>query len=184
MTAASEFSRMVQVADLPPKGTVRRERASRTECVALAERLGISALKRLSYEVHLTPRHDGLSVIADGRVTAQIEQICSVTMDPLDSDIDIPAQVRFEELPESANETDLEIDVDADDPPEPIINGSFDLGEAVVQLLALEIDPFPRTPGLPYEDLESRPRGSSTNESDKADEHPFAALEELRDKLK
>ena len=76
-----------------------------------------------------------------------------------------------------------DIDIDDEDPPEPMIGGRFDLGETMVQLVAQEIDPFPRKPGLPYADF-STATGHHEKDHAEPSENPFAVLENLKDKLR
>ena len=49
------------------------------------------------------------------------------------------------------------------------------MGEAIIQHLAFEIDPFPRIPGIPYRDVSSDENGKKNK--------PFARLSRLSDKL-
>ncbi len=66
---------------------------------------------------------------------------------------------------------EVEIDPNADDPPDPIEGGRIDLGALVVEHLALEIDPFPRKPGVVFEP----PAGGEPPS-------PFAALRDFKAK--
>ena len=46
---------------------------------------------------------------------------------------------------------EIAVDPDAEDPPDLIDEDRFDLGAYVVEHLALEIDPFPRKPGVVFD---------------------------------
>ena len=43
---------------------------------------------------------------------------------------------------------EINLTIDDDEVPEPLVGGIIDLGEAATEHLALEIDPFPRNPDL------------------------------------
>jgi len=56
------------------------------------------------------------------------------------------------------------------DPPDEIVNGRIDLGALTAEFLALGLDPYPRKPGVSFDE---------TAASDRSDS-PFAGLERLR----
>ena len=58
--------------------------------------------------------------------------------------------------------------VAADDAPEPLVDGTVDLGAIATEFLILGIDPYPRKPGAVFE---APPAGDGSA-------HPFAALVE------
>ena len=53
----------------------------------------------------------------------------------------IPVSLIFEEETADPDHPLKEVDVEADDPPEPMIDGEFDVGDKLVQLLPVEIPP-------------------------------------------
>ena len=59
---------------------------------------------------------------------------------------------------------------DEDEPPEPLVGGTVDLGAVAAEFLILGIDPYPRKDGAEF----AAPR------ADLAGEHPFAALAALK----
>ena len=110
-----------------------------------------------------------------GTLRAQLAQNCVATLEPLNTVVQTDISVRFSEDVQTGK-GDCEIGLDDEHPPETIIDGMVDVGEAIVQHLALEIDPFPRSSGAPYLDV-------SSDEKDLKNK-PFAELSGLRDKLK
>ena len=63
-----------------------------------------------------------------------------------------------------------------------MIDGQFDVGDTLVQLLAVEINPFPRKPGVSLDSMpEAKARLGSVKDSETG--NPFAALAALKDKL-
>lgn len=169
IVAPAEFSRVFRVDDLPLGGSTVTLVAGDAECTALARRFGVSALRGLTVTARMTPRpHErgvGRSARVEGRFEVEVEQSCVVTLEPVVGRVAERFVLVFAE--QAADEAEVAIDVDADDAPEPLIEGSFDLGEAVAELVALAIDPYPRAPGVVFE----APEGANAPR-----ESPFAVL--------
>jgi Uncharacterized ACR, COG1399. len=110
-------------------------------------------------------------------VRAEVEQACVVTLDPVPESIREVVDLRF--LPESEIEPvdeEVEIDVDAEDPPEPIVGATVDLGVLTTEFIAVGLDPYPRKQGVEFE-----PFIEDDGSEDEA-ESPFARLSALKDK--
>lgn len=137
---------------------------------AIAKELGLVRLDRLEADLDLSGWFDGVRI--DGRWRADITQTCGVSLD--DFDTALSGEFTLRAVPEASRhalppETELEIDIDADDPPDVLESDDIDLGAYVIEHLALEIDPFPRKPGAVFEPPEPEPEAS-----------PFAALLKLK----
>jgi len=174
---AAAIDLVVEVAELPPEGLTFAIDADEMQRAAMAARLGVDEISRLTASLKVT-RDSGDGVyLVEGEVRASLTQTCVVTLDPLAAEVDSPVLVRYAEFDDGGeDEIDWDLLPDDQDPPEPLRDGgTIDLGELVVEQLALEIDPFPRTPGLPYADRSSG--------GEEATENPFSALAALRDKL-
>ena len=96
-------------------------------------------------------------VKVEGTLRASLEQLCVVTLEPLEVVIDAGLFLHFSE---SAGEDygDWEVGPKDENPPEMIKEDIIDLGEAVVQQLALELAPYPRAPGVAFKDVSSDPQ--------------------------
>jgi len=160
MTA--EFSRIVQVARIR-EGMHRAVEATTSECRAVADRLGLNAVRHLCCGFDLDPAEDG-AVLATGKLRARVEQTCVVSLEAFDTEVIEDFRVRF--VP-AGTETD-DIDLEADDEI-PYEGAALDLGEAAVEQLALALEPFPRKPGA---EMPAAPE----------DAGPFAALARLRER--
>jgi uncharacterized metal-binding protein YceD (DUF177 family) len=174
-----EFSRPLDVSDIPSAGIVRDIGANADERAALARRFGLLALDRL--EAHLTIKmlDDGHCRVS-GRLFADVTQPCVVSLEPVPAKLDAAIAATF--AADLASEA-TEIHVDAgggDDDPEPMEGGRIDLGETVAQHLALALDPYPRKAGV---DLGKILRDRAAASMQEGASSPFAKLSELKKKL-
>ena len=171
-----ELSRVVEVANLAPLGETITVTADRHECSSVAHRLYLVALHELSGRLTLEPwRKGGWRVT--GLVHAEIEQLCVVTAQEFRSncsfDIDrhyLHEKDRYEQTEE------IVVDPFSDDEPDVIDEGRIDIGELVVEGLALSLDPYPRMPGAEFGDVHPQ----SDRNMDEAKPKPFAVLSKLQ----
>jgi uncharacterized metal-binding protein YceD (DUF177 family) len=108
-------------------------------------------LQGLSAKVRVSSWLDGVEL--NGDWTAVVTQVCGVTLDPFDTELAGDFQVRCAPLGSpllAPPESELEIDLDADDPPDALEQDWVDVAAYVVEHLALEVDPFPRKPGVEF----------------------------------
>lgn len=173
----SAFSEPFSVDDLKTEAKIDVE-ADAAERAALSARLNVVSIDKLEGNLHLT-RELGAVIHLHGSLNVELTQSCIVTLEPLETVITLEIDRRFGP-PELAEEDvkDLEIAFDEDDPPDVIEDGIIDVGEALIEQLTLEIDPFPRADGAEFTGFSKGPLGAKTKES------PFAALEGLVKKPK
>ncbi|MFP3943824.1 MAG: YceD family protein [Alphaproteobacteria bacterium] len=165
-----EFSRRVPVRDLPEDGREYRFEATPEERAAIAGRLGIIAVEALEVRFTLTP--EGTGALARGAFEAEVVQECVVTLEPVTGRAGGEIVQRFMPVDGArAGETEIEVDALAEDPPEPLVRGAAELGELVVEHLALALDPYPRRPGAQAELPHEEAGGAAT---------PFAKLRGLK----
>lgn len=146
-----EFSRPVNVARIGRLDHQMEIAANAEERAALARRFDLIALESLAASLVLKKRGDGV-VEVSGTYRARLAQPCVVTLEPVWATIEEEVRLFFSGgLGNAARKTDHAIDdmtsIDDEGTPEPIVNGVIDLGEAVAQLMALALDPYPRAPG-------------------------------------
>lgn len=177
-----EFSVPVRAEDAPHGGKTLRLVADADARRAVAERLDLVALDTLEGEVLLKPIAGGPMLMARGTVRARFTQRCVVTLDPVEGALEERFEVEFgPPEPDSLEETEREFTLDEPDPPEPIRDGRLDLGELLVQQVALALDPFPRKPGVDLERaLADAPNGRAEAVEQDAPTGPFAALAKLK----
>lgn len=146
--------------------------ASPEEGEAIAAFLGLSDLTSLCGKLTLRAR-PGRRFTLEGSVSAGYEQTCVVTLEPLKRSLTLEIDRLFE-----VDGSDLDVDVAPDEAeiPDPIPDAPLDIGAVVLEELALNIDPYPRTDGLEpkvFGDQETTGEAANTD-------HPFAALAQLR----
>jgi len=171
MTASQRpWSVPVRMDEIPETGLRLDLEADAAARAAVAAAAGVDEVARLHAEFDLA-RHGrgGLRVV--GSVSSTVRQTCVVTLDPVENEIDEAVEVLF--APPSAvaaKGDEANLDVDAAEPPEVLIDGTVDLGAVATEFLILGIDPYPRKPGAVFEPPPSADAGSK----------PFAALAALR----
>ena len=161
-----EFVRRVQVVDLEPG---QREfmtfEASPEECTAIAARLNLLSLSAFSAELYVLRELSG-DVSIFGDLSADVEQACVVTLEPVKDSVEASVMQRYTERTDDEEAED-------EDPVEAIIEDEIEVGEVLVQNLSLALNPYPRAPDVTFaavDDSEGKPSG------------PFAVLEQLRHK--
>ncbi len=145
---APELSRPVDVGRIAAAGEVVVVEANPAERAALAIRFGIPAIGKLTVTFRLTvPRRR--VVPAAGRMSAEVTQVCVVTLEPFEATIEEAFDVLF--VPAG---TETEDDLGDPDAPDeiPYDGDRIDLGEAAAEQLALALDPYPRKPGAVLDD--------------------------------
>lgn len=166
--ATREITRAVQF-ELAP-GAEARSR--------LAEELGISAIRKLSFRGRIAP-HGSRDLSLEADLGATVVQPCVVTLEPVTTRIDEAVTRRY-----LADMPDLpggdEIEMPEDDTAEPLPR-EIDVEQVMAEALALALPPWPRAEGVDAVDLAVTEPGKSPMTDD--DAKPFAALKSLRGKL-
>jgi uncharacterized metal-binding protein YceD (DUF177 family) len=160
------LSRLVDVRNIPPRGQENRVETSAEERAALAKDFGLPGMRALSGEFKLTSTAKGIHVA--GAVKASITQVCVVTLEPFDSDIEEEVEVDFAEP--SGMPAEPPTDINEYEPPDEIVNGQVDLGALTAEFLALGLDPYPRKPGVDFDHRDPTD----------AKDSPFAALGKIK----
>ncbi|MFC3693010.1 YceD family protein [Chenggangzhangella methanolivorans] len=161
----SPISRPLSVATVPPEGLTVEIIADAAERESLAAANDLPSVGRFTARLEARPvGRDGLRVT--GRVEAQAERTCVVSLEPFVETIREDVDVRFS--PEGAPA--LHEGEDAD-PPDQIVNGEVDLGAVACEFFTLGLDPHPRKPGVAFD---AAAHGAEA-------ESPFAALKALKD---
>jgi hypothetical protein len=189
------FSRPLEVGEVPPEGLDLTVSATEAERQAIAAAIGLERLAKLEASFRVVPRGKG-GLAATGEMRARLTQICVVTLDPFDSEIVEPIDVKFApatfpaeagmpagsasrrrrhgaRLEDSAAAAVPAVEWEGEDPPDPIVDGRIDLGALAAEFLALALHPYPRKPGVEFEEPEAVA-------DDPVGESPFSKLQALK----
>ena len=120
--------------------------------VDMAMLAGVAALPRLDATFDVT-RHGrgGLHVI--GQVSATVVQICGVTLEPVENEINEAVDLVFVHAAAgpSGEHDRREVEISLEDAEEVLVEGVLDLGALATEFLILGIDPYPRKPGTVFQ---------------------------------
>jgi uncharacterized metal-binding protein YceD (DUF177 family) len=122
--------------------------SNEAERAALARRMLLPAIPALRCRFALTREGRGV-IAASGRLDALVVQNCVVSLEDFEAPVTEDFTVHF--VP-AGTETD---DPDPESIDEiPYEGDSIDLGEATAEQLALALDPYPRRPGIVFDEAE------------------------------
>ena len=183
--ALAEFSRPLALDAVGQEELVMEISAIEEERAALVRRFGLLALSLLKAELRLRRREESGFLLVEGRIEAEVTQACVVTLEPVTSRLAEPVEWRYSLEPAvidgctggTPGVSDVEIEVEEIDPPEPVGPEGVDLGEAVAQQFSVVLEPYPRAKGASVAQLD----WTGADLPEKPD-GPFAVLESLRRK--
>jgi uncharacterized metal-binding protein YceD (DUF177 family) len=172
--SAPEFSRPVRIDSLGEAQRALAIEAGEEERAALARRFGLIGIGRLAADLTLARRDD--EVTLGGTLAATVTQACIASGEPLETAVAATFEILFRpELDPNGHDEEIELshgelDIVFYDTDE------IDVGEAVAETLALNLDPWPRAP-----DADEALKAAGVKSEEEAG--PFGALAALRDKL-
>jgi len=137
----------------------------------ICDELDVVSIEEVTAKGHAWPVGKGIEL--QFLLHARLTQTCVVTLEPMGSHVD--EQVSLQYMPETSAPAVTEIvEIDGeDDPPEPLIGDLIDIGSAVLEHLALSIDPWPRRP-------DAELPGEGGDDAEDARRNPFAVLAKLK----
>jgi uncharacterized metal-binding protein YceD (DUF177 family) len=163
----------VTLHEVPESGRRFELTADAATRAVIARSAGLRDLPRLQAAFDVSRRGaNGLHVT--GRVSATVGQICVVTLDSIESEVEEPVDLSFvagaPPALEHAPGQGRQMEIITTESPEPLLNDTVDLGALATEFLILGVDPYPRKPGAVFQ---PPPAGDES-------EHPFAALAKLK----
>jgi uncharacterized metal-binding protein YceD (DUF177 family) len=174
MTTSYEFSRQVAVESIiPNRERVENIEASVAECAALAKRFDLRTLSGLKGKLSIDRVSDGNFIKVEGDFEADIVQSCVVSLQNVPSHVKAHFETYFtEDGKEFDQDGDFGLEIE-DDIHHVMSEGMLDLGELMAQYLSLELDPYPRAPGVSLAAQMAEVGGGTKNQ-------PFRVLEGLK----
>lgn len=176
--ADTALSLPFRVAALSPRKPTRFDiAATPAQRTALAQELGLSRVDSLTFKGEIRPsgRHDYV-VVAD--LKARIEQPCSVSLQPVKTDISEAVHLTF--LADFAVPDGDEVEMAADDTVDALPD-VLDAGQIATEALVLAIPLYPRAPGVELGEASYTEPGRKPLAD--ADLKPFAGLADLKARL-
>ncbi len=175
---STALQRLIEVDRIPDGGQDFAIEANEAERAALAASDGLVAIGRLEAHFHVAHRPRRSFNVA-GRVTARVTQTCVVSLEAFETEISEEIDVDFapaEELEKAEKERaqlrePAGTGDDVEDPPDPIVDGRIDLGALAAEFLALAREPYPKKPGVHFEEV--------VTEAPQDTGSPFAILRKL-----
>ena len=173
MNETRPWSQMVRWKAAEPGPLKLHIHADEAQRARLGESLDVESILDLDAEMRIVPWLDGLEM--SGILRARTVRQCGLSLEMFEEHVREPFVLRF--VPQGSpnapappeGDVDLELDLEADDPPESVAGEGVTPGDYLVELLALALDPFPRKPGAAFVPPESSDPLS-----------PFAALARLK----
>ena len=137
---------------------------------AIAKAAGIVALPWMEAAYDLVPAAgDGVRI--SGMISATVEQTCVISLEPVTAEISEPVELLLIASDAAGASAKADLDPVEDVVAEPLEGGVVDLGALAVEFLMLGIDPYPRKPGVAFEQ-------PATDQDPVA--NPFAVLAALK----
>jgi uncharacterized metal-binding protein YceD (DUF177 family) len=160
---------------MPTEGRSVALTATPEERAEITQFLEVSDVPRLTVTLHAHPFRDGLRVT--GNLKAEVVQPCVVTFVPVHQQIDEPIDRIFlpgrEKQTTAPGQPEIFVDLEEDDTPDYFEGHEVDLSDALVETLALALDPYPRAEGVSLADMDLP--------AEEMEDSPFGALKSLLD---
>lgn len=174
---------LLNIITMPKAGYARKLSPDERQRDAIAGSCGLTAIVAFEANIECKPWHrDGVTV--SGRITADIEQACAVSLEPIFSTIDTEFSAHFVPegsrlaLPPKQVDGEIVFEFEGEDAPDILDGEEVDLWEVVLEYFNLEIDPFPRVEG--QEMLVELPDEKAEEEVEEDKVSPFAILAALK----
>ncbi len=177
------LTRSIEVDDVED-GEVGLVEVTEAERATIARLLDLVALDRLAFAYRLKREGEGRTGLT-GTLSATATQTCVVTLEPVPSTLEVPVSVEFWPLRLLRQlEAKAQLEAKPDEPachgmvdwPEPVRDGTIDLGPVIYESFATALDPYPRKEGA---DFAWHEEPSAQSPAKKAP-GPFAALGKLK----
>ncbi len=170
------LTRMFAVETVPDAGLDIEVCANETERAALADAFGLVAVQQLGAGFHVRKQGPERYAVS-GVLHALVTQTCGVSLEPFEASVSAPIEVEFAPCRQLLGEpAGRKVTIShaaalagPQDIPDPIVDGQIDLGALAAEFLVLNLDPYPRKPGVIFELGNASGETTGTNS-------PFAVL--------
>jgi uncharacterized metal-binding protein YceD (DUF177 family) len=174
-------SKRIDISRIKPTGEALEVEPAADLYILIAEYLNVEAVSDFKARLKVMPWADRGAHVT-GSLTAEIEQACVVTGDPVSSDITINIDRKFiaatDPLKRKPRIEDGEMifEFDEEDDPDEITDGRLEIWEMLLEEVLLVMDPFPRSDaGVELEQLPESEQDDEETETYR----PFSGLNAL-----
>jgi uncharacterized metal-binding protein YceD (DUF177 family) len=165
----SLWSVPIRAEDVPEIGRQMTLVADAATRQAIAKVAGLRSLPRLEANFDVTRHGSGVRVV--GQVSATVDQTCVVTLEPMTNEVEEAIDVAY--APQAGVPEQAATEDGTEEGPEPLVDGTVDLGSLAIEFLLLGIDPYPRRPDAVFAPPQAQ-------ESQASPSGAFAALAALK----
>lgn len=163
------WSRRIALTDVPEEGLHVAIEADSGVKAALARMANLRDLPHLEASFDL--RRSGTRLHVTGEIVATVGQNCVITLEPIEQNLSEAINLVFAPgRADTLGDAEASFAMTDTEPPEPLVDGTIDLGAIATEYFLLGIDPYPRKEGAVFEPT-SGPEPS---------DNPFAALAAMR----
>ena len=148
-------------------------KAKEKELLHLAEVLKIPAIKSCEAEIFLENSHKTHHLDVSGKIKAVITQTSVISLEDFDREYDFSFEMFFDTKATYKDIRDMEPEFD-DDVPDILEQGKIDLGNIIIEQIALQLDDYPRKEGEVFSFV------SEFDEETTQAQNPFNVLKKLK----
>lgn len=180
MVKPANFNVLIASADVTTDERTYQLTAPESVLKSVIERLSLISLSSLSADISIVYDRTFKAIKVSGRVRAELEQPCVVTLEPVPETVDDSFDLLLVS-PEQAEQYDNdELYLDPTYPDyDSLDTDHIDLGEVAIQTLSILMAEYPRKEGVELQ--EDIANGLEVNKDLAGKPNPFAALSKLRD---
>jgi Large ribosomal RNA subunit accumulation protein YceD len=146
---SESFSRELVVDSVPDTGLDVEVAASEAERAKLAQACGLVAVHEFEAGFQVR-KMDRTRFKVTGSLCARVTQTCVVSLEPFETLVRADIDVDFAPSGVSGRGPAAAFR-GGEDPPDPIIGGKIDLGALAAEFLVLNLDVYPRKPGVSFD---------------------------------
>ncbi|WP_415236602.1 YceD family protein [Sneathiella sp.] len=181
-----EFARWVNVERLGREPVRINITASEDECRILAERLEILQVASAQMKASVGRKEGSGLIELTGSIVAEVDQACVVSLEPVRQKIeeDFVMCYTFNREDALVEDVDYVVSMEEADLPELIIDGQIDVVQALIEQIALSLEPYPRADDSEISKASEiiRDLEEEVVEEQKETHRPFADLKKMMNK--
>lgn len=167
------------IGEVPPTGRTLAIEATPAERRAIADAYGVRDIESFKAQIELQPYgRDGVRL--SGGLAVDLTQSCVVSLRPVEARIEakferryLPAEhiaaLRAEAPGARKARAELIVDLEDEEPPEPLAGKTIDVATVLLEEFALALDPYPRHPDAVL-------KGATQAGDARQEDGPFAVL--------